>query len=78
MLELKENIKREIDTLNDQQLRIIAEMISLWKDKSSSMAFWQKATPQERAKELQQWVKQLSPTNISLSDEAFHRVNIYE
>jgi hypothetical protein len=44
----------------------------------TDLPFWQRATPSERAKEFQEWVKQLPKTNVSLPNEAFDRSQIYD
>ncbi|MBD1926546.1 hypothetical protein H6F74_09860 [Trichocoleus sp. FACHB-90] len=44
----------------------------------SSVPFWQRATPVERARELREWVSQLPKNSPSLPDEAFSRDSIYE
>lgn len=79
---LRENLKQEIDKLNDSQLRKIADFINSVKAQAQqltqSMPFWQRATPVERADNFRRWVAQLPKTSITLSDEAFDRGNIYE
>ncbi|MDV3352749.1 hypothetical protein QGP82_29015 [Leptothoe sp. LEGE 181152] len=79
---LRENLKQEIDKLNDSQLRKIADFINSVKAQAQqlaqSMPFWQRATPVERADNFRRWVAQLPKTSVTLSDEAFDRGNIYE
>ena len=79
---LRENLKQEIDKLNDSQLRKIADFIHSVKAQAQQLAqstpFWQCATPVERADDFRRWVAQLPNTSITLSDEAFDRGNIYE
>jgi hypothetical protein len=41
-------------------------------------AFWQRATPTQRAEDFRAWVAELPETHLSLSEEAFDRGNIYE
>lgn len=38
----------------------------------------QNLTPAQRAKEFQEWVSQLPPSGVSLSDETLSRDSIYE
>ncbi|ESA34562.1 hypothetical protein N836_16180 [Leptolyngbya sp. Heron Island J] len=79
---LRENLKQEIDKLNDSQLRKIADFINSVKAQAQqlaqSMPFWQRATPVERADNFRRWVAQLPKTSVTLSDKAFDRGNIYE
>lgn len=79
---LKDTIKKEIDRLDDDQLRKIADFMASLKaqntKKTENQPFWQKATPKERSQDFRQWVAQLPHSNISLSDEAFNRESIYD
>ena len=79
---LKDNLKKEIDNLNDEQLKKIADFVILLKaedkHKVTVKPFWQRKTPQERSREFREWVSQLSLTSPSLPDEAFDRSNIYD
>lgn len=79
---LREKLKQELDKLNEEQLKKIADFIAFIefqaKQVESSTLFWQRITPMERAKEFREWVSQLPKTNVSLSDQAFSRESIYE
>ena len=80
---LREKLKQELDKLNEDQLKKIADFISLIESESNQLTssvvpFWQTATPAERAKEFHDWTAQFPKTNVSLSDEAFTRDRIYE
>ncbi|HEY9852480.1 MAG TPA: hypothetical protein V6D28_23615 [Leptolyngbyaceae cyanobacterium] len=80
---LREKLKQELDRLNEDQLKKIADFISLIDSEanqltSSFVPFWQTATPSERAREFRDWISQLPTTNVSLSDEAFSSDRIYE
>jgi hypothetical protein len=79
---LKENLKREIDKLNEEQLIKIADFIAFIefqaKQTKSSVPLWQNLTPQERSSEFRSWVSQLPKNGVSLSDEATSRDSIYE
>jgi hypothetical protein len=79
---LREKLKQELDKLNEEQLKKIADFIAFIefqaKQVESSTLFWQRITPMERAKEFREWVSQLPKTNLSLSDQAFSRESIYE
>ncbi|MBR8836781.1 MAG: hypothetical protein DSM106950_22885 [Stigonema ocellatum SAG 48.90 = DSM 106950] len=79
---LRENLKKEIDNLNSEQLKKIADFIASIKFQSrqvaSSVPIWQKLTPAERAKEFREWVSQLPKSGVSLPDEALSRDSIYE
>jgi len=80
---LREKLKQELDRLNEDQLKKIADFISLIDSESTQITssfvpFWQTATPAERAREFRDWISQLPTTNVSLSDEAFSRDRIYE
>ncbi|AFZ27830.1 hypothetical protein Cylst_5846 [Cylindrospermum stagnale PCC 7417] len=79
---LREKLKQELDKLNEEQLEKIADFIAFIefqaKQVSSSTPFWQKATPEERAKEFRNWVFQLPESGLTLPDEAFSRDSIYE
>lgn len=79
---LRETLKQEIDQLSEGQLRKLADVVALIKSQAQQLAksglFWQRATPNERAKEFRAWVAQLPETRLSLPDEAFDRGDIYE
>ncbi|MBH8562311.1 hypothetical protein I8748_08995 [Nostoc sp. CENA67] len=79
---LRENLKRELDKLNEEQLHKIADFIAFIeyqaRQAKPSTPFLQSKTPVERAKEFRQWVSQLPKTNVSLPDEAFSRQSIYD
>lgn len=79
---LRETLKQEIDQLSDSQPRKIADFINVVKTQAQQIAqaipFWQRATPVERAGDFRSWVAQLPQTDISLTDKAFDRGNIYE
>lgn len=80
---LREQLKQQIDRLNEDQLQKIADFINLIQSQSEQLTsykipFWQTATPAERAREFRNWVSQLPRTGVSLSDEAFSRDRIYE
>ncbi|MCU0535472.1 MAG: hypothetical protein MUD14_16405 [Hydrococcus sp. Prado102] len=78
---LRENLKKELDKLNDEQLKKIADFIADLEFQSRQVAsptpFWQKATSIERSKEFREWVSQFPQNNLSLPDEAFSRDTIY-
>ncbi|MBD2579996.1 hypothetical protein [Oscillatoria sp. FACHB-1406] len=79
---LREDIKKELDKLNDEQLKKIADFIAFLEFQSRQVAlsvpFWQRAKPPERAREFREWVSQLPKNSPSLRDEAFSRDSIYE
>lgn len=79
---LREDIKKELDKLDDEQLKKIADFITDLEFQSRqvtpSVLFWQRATPSERAREFCEWVLQLPKGSPSLPDEAFSRDSIYE
>jgi hypothetical protein len=79
---LREDIKKELDKLNDDQLKKIADFIADLEFQSrqvaSSVPLWQRATPYQRAREFREWVLQLPKGSPSLRDEAFSRDSIYE
>lgn len=81
---LRENLKQELDRLNEDELRKIADFIHSISSQSnrakfsSEVPFWQRATPIQRAREFREWVSHLPETSVSLSDEAFNRDLIYE
>jgi hypothetical protein len=79
---LRENLKKELDKLNDEQLQKIADFIAFVEFQSmqveSSVTLWQRVTPSQRAREFRQWVLQLPKGNLSLPDKAFSRDSIYE
>ena len=79
---LKDTLKKEIDGLNDEQLKKIADFVILLKaqdkQKTQVKPFWQRATPEERSQNFREWVSQLSHTSPSLPDEAFDRSSIYD
>ena len=80
---LREKLKQELDKLNEDQLKKVANFISLMESQSSKVAssfvpLWQKATPTQRAREFRDWISQLPTTSVSLPDEAFSCDCIYE
>ncbi|MBD1843162.1 hypothetical protein H6F89_07045 [Cyanobacteria bacterium FACHB-63] len=76
---LKEEVKQEIDKLNDDQLKQVESFIASIKlqAEKSSAPLWQRTTPAERAKDLEEWASQFPLTGGSLPDEAYDRENIY-
>ena len=78
---LREDLKKELDTLNDEQLKKVASFIADLELQSretlSTIPFWQRAASAERAKEFREWVLQLPQGSPSLPDEAFNRDSIY-
>lgn len=78
---LREDLKKELDNLNEEQLRKIADFIADLEFKSrpivQSNPFWQRATSVERSREFRKWISQLPKNGLSLSDEAFSRDVIY-
>ena len=79
---LREKLKQELDKLNVEQLKKIADFIADLEFQSRqvvpSVPFWQRATPSARAREFRDWVLQLTQGSPSLRDEAFSRDSIYE
>lgn len=78
---LREDLKKELDKLNDEQLKKIADFIADLEFQSRqvtpSTPFWRRATSVERSKELRRWILQLPKNGSSLPDEAFSRDAIY-
>ncbi len=78
---LKEKLKKQIDNLNDEQLRKIAEFIAsieFQSEQIESLTLLENSTPAQRAGEFREWVSQLPLSNVNLSDEGLSRDNIYE
>jgi hypothetical protein len=79
---LRETVKKQIDSLNENQLSRIADYILSLKVQAKSAAkttpFWQSATPKERAQDFLEWVSGLNNIGSTLPDEAFDRGSIYE
>jgi hypothetical protein len=79
---LRETLKQEIDTLNENQLSRIAEHILSLKTQAQNgiktTPFWESATPEERSQDFLEWVSGLNRTGSTLHDEAFDRASIYE
>lgn len=78
---LKEKLKKQIDNLNEQQLKKIAEFIASTEFQSEqieSLTPSHDSTPAQRAAEFREWVSQLPSNGVSLSDEALSRDSIYE
>jgi hypothetical protein len=77
---LREDLKKELDKLDDEQLKKIADFMAFIEFQSkqvvSSVPFWQRTTPSDRAREFREWVLQLPQGSPSLGDEAFSRDNI--
>jgi hypothetical protein len=78
---LREDLKKELDKLNDEQLKKIADFIAFIEFQSRqappSTPFWQRATSVERSREFRTW-SQLPNNGLSLPDEAFSRDTIYD
>lgn len=78
---LRENLKKELEKLKDEQLQKISDFIALIEFQPQQTppptSFWQKATSGQRAKEFREWVSQLPRNSLSLPDEAFERDTIY-
>ena len=78
----RESLKQQIDALSENQLAQIAEyVLSLHAQTTKNLKtrpFWQSATQQERSQDFLQWVNTLAKTDLTLSDEAFDRANIYD
>ena len=79
---LREELKKELDRLSDEQLKQIADFIAHLEHQttpeSSSVPFWQTATATERAQEFREWVAHLPQGSPALPDSAFNRDSIYE
>jgi hypothetical protein len=79
---LRETVKKQIDSLNENQLSRIADYILSLKVQANSVMkttpFWQNASPKERAEDFLEWVSGLNKTGLTLPDEAFDRGSIYE
>jgi hypothetical protein len=82
MAMLREDLKKELDKLSDEQLKRTAEFIANleFQDRQSALStlFWQRATSTERVKDLHEWVLQLPKNSPSLADGAFNRDSIAE
>ncbi len=82
LLMLRDELKKTLDKLTDEQLKTIADFIAFIELQSrpvaSSVPFWQRATPADRAREFREWVLQLPKGSPSLGNEAFSRDSIYE
>jgi hypothetical protein len=67
---LREKLKQELDKLNEDQLKKIADFIAFIEFQASlaesSAPFWQRATPAERVRDFREWVSQLPKTSPSL------------
>lgn len=81
-MRLRETVKKQIDSLNENQLSRIADYISSLTTQAKTVMktkpFWQSATPKERAQDFVEWISGLNNTGSSLTDEAFDRASIYE
>ncbi|WP_414621539.1 hypothetical protein [Calothrix sp. CCY 0018] len=78
---LKEKLKKQIDNLNEEQLKKLAAFISSTEFQSEqieSLTPSQDSTPAKRAAEFRGWVSQLPSSGVSLADEALSRDSIYE
>jgi hypothetical protein len=78
---LREDLKKELDKLDEEQLQKIADFIAFIEFQSRqatvSPPCWQRATSIERSRDFRQWVSQLPKEGSSLPDEAFNRDTIY-
>ena len=65
---LREDLKKELDNLNEEQLRKIADFIADLEFKSrpivQSNPFWQRATSVERSREFRKWISQLPKNGL--------------
>ena len=79
---LREQLKKEIDQLSDEQLKKIVDFIGWIEFQTARLErvtpLWQRITPEERARDFREWVSQFPKNSPSLSDIAFSRDSIYE
>lgn len=81
---LREQLKQELDKLNETQLSQIADFIKQIEispqhsdTADTTIPLWKTATSEERTRDFQEWVKQLPHNSQSLPDTAFDRDSIY-
>lgn len=71
---LRETIKTQIDSLNENQLSRIAAYISSLTPQAKlvmkTKPFWQSATPKERSQDFLVWVSGLNKTGTSRPSES--------
>ncbi|MEN8447672.1 MAG: hypothetical protein ABG776_21955 [Cyanobacteria bacterium J06555_13] len=75
---LRENLKLAIDTLNDQQLEKLAELIAQLEVPAIPLFQDNSLTPEEKAQRFQSWAAQSPAVGVSLSDKACSRESLYE
>jgi negative regulator of sigma E activity len=79
---LRDTLKQEIDQLSDRQIAQVADLVTQIKHQpapqTTSIPFWQQASPTDRAAHLRAWVAQLPQTGITLADAAFDRESLYK
>lgn len=77
---VKEKLKEEIDKLNEDKQKKIADYMALIQFQSKQVELWYpywQRTPSQRAREFPEWVSHLSKNSPSIPDEATIRDSIY-
>ncbi|MBE9040259.1 hypothetical protein IQ235_05560 [Oscillatoriales cyanobacterium LEGE 11467] len=77
---LKESLKQELDKLNEEQLKQVANFIAFVEFATTrvNIPFWQTATPAQRAA---RWCESVAPRGTAspnLPDAALRRDSIYD
>ncbi|MDY6785515.1 MAG: hypothetical protein SW833_23695 [Cyanobacteriota bacterium] len=82
MIVLKENLKQELDKLNEEQLKQVANFIAFLefaaRGDRKNAPFWETATPSDR---VARWRNSVAPSGTqspNLPDEALRRDSIYD
>jgi flagellar biosynthesis/type III secretory pathway M-ring protein FliF/YscJ len=80
-MDLREKLKQEVDSLNEDQLKQVESFIDQlhhrFEESQKRLQYLASTTPEERAREFQEWLAQFPRTGVTLPDEAFDRESIY-
>ena len=79
MIRLKDDLKQELDNLNEEQLQQVSHFIAFVKfaAKRENTLFWQTATPAQRAAKWRESVPESGTASPNLPDWALCRDSIY-
>jgi hypothetical protein len=82
MITLKENLKQNLDRLNEEQLKQVANFIAFIEFTARrvgvNLPFWQIATPTGRVARWRESVAKRGTVSPNLPDAALHRDSIYD
>ncbi|MBD2578603.1 hypothetical protein [Oscillatoria sp. FACHB-1406] len=82
MIELKESLRQQLEGLNEEQLKQVANFIAFLEfvshPKPTNVSFRQTLTPERRARQWQESVKWAGTLGVNLPEIALHRDTMYD